>query len=420
MEKITKDLDSSLNLAIAGTGAAKQDGASDAAVPFDLLSAIPRIPQGRPMTVDETVTELKQHPIFMTDMDDLENAEDNPELAAIQAIAYDGTPLENATNFKEQGNECFRAKKWADAKEFYNKGIALLAAEDKRRSTSTPSASASALNPEDTPDEEISAQHALLETLHGNRAACHLELRNYRSCTTDCASALRLNPSNLKALYRSARALLALDKLPLALDACAHGLQLDPSNAALLSLHTQITTRTTHLTAKSRATAEREALTARRLTLLKTALRARGIRTRSTGAKPEMEDAKIHLTPSEDDPTSTVSFPTLLLYPLQNDMDFIKGFNETQTLENHFAYVFPTPWDRSGEYATAAAVECFMETAAGGLVKVGKKVPLLKVLSSSAVEVVDDLVKIFVVPKGKVEAWVREFKEKKGVVDGKG
>jgi hypothetical protein len=42
------------------------------------------------------------------------------------------------------------------------------------------------------------------------------------------------------------------------------------------------------------------------------------------------------------------------------------------------------------------------------------------VLSGSSVEVVDDLIKIFVVPKAKAERWVREYKEKKGLVDGKG
>ncbi|KAK4449931.1 Tetratricopeptide repeat protein 4 [Podospora aff. communis PSN243] len=410
MDQVTKDLASSLNL--TGDGGGEAANKSVSLNPADILAAMPKMPPGRSMTVDETVAELKKHPIFMTEMEDVENAEDNLELAAIQAIAYDGTPLENATNFKEQGNECFRAKNWADAKEFYTKGIALLTAEDTRRaSSSLPTA-------EDTP-ETISAQHSLLETLHGNRAACHLELRNFRSCTTDCAAALRLNPSNVKALYRSARALFALDKLPLALDAVSHGLSLDPSNPSLSSLQSQITARASALSAKAASEAARASQAQKRAHLLKTALAARGIRTRSTGNKPEMEDARIHLTPSEDDPTSTLSFPTLLLYPLQNDMDFIKGFNETQTLENHFGYVFPTPWDKSGEYSTGG-VECFMETTGGGLVKVGKKVPLLKVLSGSSVEVVDDLIKIFVVPKGKAERWVREYKEKKGVADVKG
>jgi hypothetical protein len=58
-------------------------------------------------------------------------------------------------------------------------------------------------------------------------------------------------------------------------------------------------------------------------------------------------------------------------------------------------------------------VECYVETVSGGLVKVGRKVPLLKVLGTGNVEVVDDLLKVFVVPKARVEGWVKEFKEKK-------
>ena len=45
-----------------------------------------------------------------------------------------------------------------------------------------------------------------------------------------------------------------------------------------------------------------------------------------------------------------------------------------------------------------------METLTGGLVKVGKKVPPGEVLGGGKVEVVDDLVKLMVVPRGRREA----------------
>ncbi len=146
--------------------------------------------------------------------------------------------------------------------------------------------------------------------------------------------------------------------------------------------------------------------------LLWAAIRARGIRTRMTEKPPEMGDVKMQLLPDPGDPQSHLSFPTVLLYPVHLESDFIKAFSETESLEQHFGYVFPLPWDHEEAYATNN-VECFMETVSGGLIKVGKKVPLLKVLSTGHVEVVDDLVKIFVVPKGKAEAWVKEYKIKK-------
>ncbi|KAK0744145.1 hypothetical protein B0T18DRAFT_416677 [Schizothecium vesticola] len=378
-----------------------------------LAAAMPALPPGRlalkpGLTVDETVAELKQHPLFMTDLDDTDPA-DNPDLAALQALAFDGTPLENATNFKEQGNECFRAKRWADAKEFYTKGIAVLLSSDlKRKNAATPPSSQDT-TPTPTPTPESTEELTLLESLYVNRAATHLSLRNHRSTTLDCAAALRLNPANLKALYRSARALLLTDRLPAARDACERGLALSPTNPPLLALSADITAREAQLAAKEAA----EARAAHRERLLRAALAARGIVTRETGRPPEMEDARVKLVPDEESAESSVVVPVLLLYPEDGETDFIKAFGEAETLGQHFGYVFPLPWDREGRY-TAGGVECFAEAAAGGLVKVGKGVVLLKVLGEGMVEVVDGLVKVFVVPKGRVEGWVARWKETKG------
>jgi hypothetical protein len=64
--------------------------------------------------------EMSLHPLFMQT---LNPADENVELEALQALAYEGTPLEIATNFKVQGNEAFREKRVRDALEFYTKGI---------------------------------------------------------------------------------------------------------------------------------------------------------------------------------------------------------------------------------------------------------------------------------------------------------
>ncbi|KAK4100266.1 TPR-like protein [Parathielavia hyrcaniae] len=410
-----------------------------------LDAMLPELPPGRAlhagMTFEETLADLNKHPLFMTELD---APEDNEELAALQALAYDGTPLENAANFKEQGNECFREKRWSDAREFYGKGIAILAAEEQRRARGekkrvTKAAEPVTLNPdadnspnidleeedpnppkeeeedlEEVADDpaEVKSEQTFLETLYINRAACHLELRNHRSCTLDCASALRLNPRNIKALYRSARALLAVHKIAEADDACARGLATDPSNKPLLALAQDIVRAGEADAARRTAEDERREKERRRETLLGAALQARAIRTRSTGRPPDMEDARVKLAPDELDPASALVVPTLLLYPCQLESDFIKAFNERESLDQHFGYVFPLPWDRTGEYSPAG-VECYAEAVSGGLVKVGRKVPLLKLLSGGNVEVVDDLLKIYVVPKSRAEGWVKEWKEKK-------
>ncbi|KAI1130519.1 TPR-like protein [Nemania abortiva] len=392
----------------------------------------PELSPGRAMmsekkTVDEVVAELKKSPFFMTEL------EENDETEAFKALAYEGTPLENGSEFKEQGNECFKTRRWGDAKEFYTKGILILAAEERKRkqaadlSSKKPSTTASRSNDkegekedrekEEISEDEIRKERATLESLYVNRAACHLELKNYRSCWLDSSAALRLNSNNIKAYYRSARAFLAVGRIAEADDACARGLAIDPSNNPLKSVARDIIKKAEETGVRQRREAERIAKEKRREALVKAALRAREIRTRATAQPPEMEDAGIKLVPDPDDPASHLAFPTVLLYPVHLESDFIKGFNETDALADHLGYVFPLPWDREGVY-TLAGVECYMETVAGGLIKLGKKVPLLKVLAGGKVEVVDEVVRIFVLPKAQAAAWVEEFKMKKAAEKG--
>ncbi|KAI3322169.1 TPR-like protein [Xylariaceae sp. AK1471] len=414
-----------------------QDAGSSTSKPAT-AAIFPELSPGRAMTekktVDEVVAELKKSPFFMTEL------EENDETEAFKALAYEGTPLETAAGFKEQGNECFKRKRWVDAKEFYTKGILILAAEERKRkqaaaepSSQPPTNVGSQEKDENKGDrkkeegeenkeaseEEIQQQRATLESLYVNRAACHLELKNYRSCWLDGSAALRLNPKNIKAYYRSARAFLAVGRIAEADDACARGLAFDESNAALKTVAKEIIAKAEEADARQRREAERLAKEKRREMLIKVALKARGIRTRATAQPPEMEDAGVKLVPDPDDPASHLSFPTVLLYPAQLESDFVKAFNETETLADHLGYVFPLPWDREAAY-TLAGVECYMETVAGGLIKVGKKVPLLKVLAGGKVEVVDEVVRIFILPKAQAAAWVEEFKMKKAAEKGGG
>jgi hypothetical protein len=351
----------------------------------------------RDKPAEEILADLNKMPLFMTSL------EESDDLEALKALAYEGTPLEVASGFKERGNESFKEKGWKDAKEYYGKGIQVLLAEVRKRQEGEHTAA---------DKEETKKEVSVLEACLVNRAACHLELKNFRSCVMDCGSARKINSGNIKAYYRSAKALLALDRIAEADDACARGLELDSENKALQGVANEIIKKNEKIADKKRKEAEREMRRRKEVATLKAALKARNIKTRKTAQPPEMEDAKVELTPDPVDPSSTLSFPTVLLYPLALESDFIKAFNEMQTLGDHLAYILPLPWDKKGEY-TPTGVECYMETLTGGLIKVGRKVTLLKVLSEGNVEVVDDVVRIFVVPKGSADVWVKEFKQKK-------
>ncbi|SPN98606.1 related to hsp90 chaperone complex associated protein CNS1 [Cephalotrichum gorgonifer] len=362
-------------------------------------------PQEAPRkTVDEVWEDFNKSPLFMTEL------EENDDIAALQALAYEGTPFDNASDFKERGNECFAEKNPRDAVEYYSKGVNILWHEERKRRPGEVTIGQTEGVP--ATEEEIAQQKKVLEALYINRAASHLELGNYRSCWLDCAAALRLNPKNVKAWYRSAKALLKVDRIEEADDACARGLALDPDNKALRGVADDIIKRNEFVQKRKKLQEAREASERRKKEVLAAAIKARGVRMRKTDKPPEMEDARVKLVPDEEDPRSTLVFPTMLFYPLHFETDFIKAFNEQETLGDHLSYVFPLPWDTKGEY-TAAKVECYVETVTGGLIKIGKKLPLLNVLGGGKVEVVDQVVKIFVVPKAGAEGWVKTFKEQK-------
>ncbi|WPH00555.1 Hypothetical protein R9X50_00338500 [Acrodontium crateriforme] len=356
-------------------------------------------------TADELIAEMKKIPLFMTDMDDVD--EDNPAIAAIRAIAYEGTRAEVAENFKIQGNELVQMRRWADAREFYTKAIVAL----KSPQPKNPHANS---DEDEEIDEEAEAKKERIanEACHANRALCNLELKNYGSCNRDCASALKLNPRNIKAWYRAASACLALDKIPEALDACQSGLGYDANNAPLQALQLKIEKRQTHLAELEAVRAKRAERERRERATLQHALQARNIISRKTKQAPDMEDAAITLE-NPVDASSTLILPAMLLYPLHAQSDFIKAFREDESIDQHLEYILPTPWDEEHEY-TPETVECYMETISGGLIKAGKNLSLLKVLASGKVEVIDDLVKINVVPKAKAALWIAEFKKRRG------
>ncbi|KAH6687729.1 hypothetical protein F5X68DRAFT_206156 [Plectosphaerella plurivora] len=365
-------------------------------------------------TIDELVADLRTSPLFMNELDP-----DSEQVQALQALAFEGTPLENSLSFKDQGNECFTARRHADAREFYTKGIDLLAPLERRRRKGEKTTHMETVEGDDEreievedDEDDIKKQRATLEALYVNRAACALELKNYRACWLDCGHALLLNPRNVKAYYRSSRALLSVGRLAEADDAAKRGITIDPSNKPLQIVARDVTTALEAADRKRRADEEREASERRKKATLEAALKARNFRTRSTGAPPEMGDARVRLVPDEEDPRSSVVVPVVLMYPNDMETDFIQAFGETDSIGDHLGYVFPLPWDTKKRY-TPAGVECFVETAAGGLVKWGKKLSLLKVLGAGSIEVVDDVLKVFVLPAAEAAAWVTEFKTKK-------
>ncbi|KAL8869880.1 MAG: hypothetical protein Q9174_003934, partial [Haloplaca sp. 1 TL-2023] len=164
-----------------------------------------------------------------------------------------------------------------------------------------------------------------------------MNLENYRMTLHDTSHALTLLPSNTKAHYRAALALLQLSRHTEALDLVTRALVLtkppsealsstspSPEHTSFLSLQTRITTaqtaHTTHLSTQH----ARSHRAFREHTTLAAAFRALNITTRDTG-RPDLEDAVPSLKPDPLDPSSTLHLPILLLYPITGQTDFLKS-----------------------------------------------------------------------------------------------
>ena len=147
-------------------------------------------------TPAEVLSALNRTPLFMTSLDDTDGgAGENVELEALKALAYEGTPVEVAENFREQGNECFRAKKWSDAVEFYTKGVVVLQEARKKRT------GGHVEEEEENGKIEVQEERGLEEACLVNRAACNLELSMCMSSLTRLALILEEQKLNSN-LYR--------------------------------------------------------------------------------------------------------------------------------------------------------------------------------------------------------------------------
>ena len=137
----------------------------------------PAMASAKQYTADEVVTMLNRTPLFMTELDETDgDGGDNIELEALRALAYEGTRAEIAQNFREQGNDLAKEKRWADAKEYYTKAVAALKA----------SATEAQLKDEAQNEESEKSKRTELEELcYVNRALCNLELSTLPSNSPD-------------------------------------------------------------------------------------------------------------------------------------------------------------------------------------------------------------------------------------------
>lgn len=346
----------------------------------------PQLSEFKDKTTDEVLTELNKMPFFMTQ---LEAGTENTELEALKALAYEGEPHEVAGNFKNQGNDQYKAKRYKDARALYTKGIDVKCDDTK-----------------------------INEALFANRAICELELKNYRRCVNDCKAALNLNPKNLKCYFRMGKAFLALDKLKEAQETLDFGLKIDESNVSLKNLSASINKRIAEIKAREEAKLKEQQDKENKKIMLESALTLRNVKSISTTEPAELlRESKIKLE-NPMDFESQMIYPAIIMYPTTNEFDFIGEVGELTTVQELLDLIMQRPpeWFEMEGHKNFSPKKliAFMETQAGGLIKAGKKLTFHDILKKEtpSVPLFDDAIKIFFVPKVESEEWISKWDKK--------
>ncbi|KAJ1551370.1 hypothetical protein HK096_000552 [Nowakowskiella sp. JEL0078] len=365
---------------------------------------------------DEIMRDFNNTPLFMDSLP--EDFHDNDALSALQTLFFTGDSL---------GNECFQSGRsgFKDALEFYSKGIAAKAENSELNSV-----------------------------LYSNRAAVHLEMQNYRSVLNDCSKAINFNPKNVKAYFRSAKALLFLDRAEEALDCIEYGLHIDSTNGALLAEKNKATKRAEELKFRDKKREEKLRIQIEEKLVLIAEIKSRGIKlVDSAFLKDEPTPTKNKPTTIDQnyinilekmktmtigrsvyspgfepkielDTEKLLNLPVLFLYPEYAQHDSIAQFNEKDTFLDHLSVMFDDPenrpaWDNNGKYISenlevyfeklpkALDIISVLETgnALDGvkkskILKVGKKLPLGNVVSHKDFVMVDGTAVFFVLVAG--------------------
>lgn len=330
--------------------------------------------------------EMEQHPLFATKLP--ENAELPPLVEAMQQLKYDAkanTPRELAGQYKEDGNNNFRLKKYRWAVDSYTEGL-------KQKCD----------------DVELNAQ------LYCNRAAAHLRLENYGSALADSKAALKLMPGYAKAMEKAASSCWGLKRCDECIDWCAKLLALKPKNEAEVKSMWAKAEHHLRLSERDRRKAELKAKQkAKTEAALRSALLERGIQLPQaeegecenfealTPTHPALQDHRVHLAADG----KGLVWPAVFLYPEVMQSDFVQTFDEATTFGEQLELILgdassQPEWNESGHYAPQRVSVWFKDRESGKPVLISPKSTLGQVVFDKRFHVYNGTVSFWVLPKG--------------------
>lgn len=344
----------------------------------------PQLSELAQKSTEEIMDEFNRMPFFMNKLDETDgDGGENVQLEALKSLAYEGTPEEIATNFKNQGNECFQSKQFQHAVQYYTQGL----------------------------DADCGVD-VINVALYLNRAACNLKLKNYRRCIEDCKRALQIDDSNVKACYRAGQAFFAVDRLDEGRQILEYGLSKDSGNQAIKE--------TLELILKKEKQKEEQANKKKRLAddkilkekTLQLAINLRGIKVIHSLRPTEFLDGAVLKLEDPLDVESQLIFPAMILYPTIDEFDYVAEVGELTLASDLLSILLDRPkeWfeDPKHKHFNSRSLQCYLETVSGGLVKIGKKAAINTALMAeqSKAPLFDNGLRLYVVPKESFDQWI--------------
>ncbi|KAG8737128.1 hypothetical protein FRC10_008550 [Ceratobasidium sp. 414] len=324
-------------------------------------------------------------PLFMRELpsDNDTSESDNNTLAALQSLIHEGPPEEVASNFKDQGNEYFKSRRFREAIGFYTQGVDALTTQPIEGQGDTVKR---------IPVQE--KDRPLYNALLLNRAAANLELENFGRVLKDAHLVLEHDSRSSKALFRAARALIKLRRFEEAADACDRCLAFDSENKDVKGVKDLAVK---GIEEQTRKTLEK-AQAAERDKAIKVALDAALKRHSITISRTPGDDVDPESLPRLDPPlptdpgTAELICRVALVYPQHGQTDLIIRFSTHDTLGAHLDSILPDPsspdgqveyplWDTKREYSSRA-VNAYVRTRQGRVLKLGRNKTLAEICAN--------------------------------------
>ncbi|KAJ1733934.1 HSP70/90 co-chaperone [Coemansia biformis] len=327
--------------------------------------------------------DMESMPLFMTRLP--EEDEGSVAVEALKSLVSDEPPEEMSSTLKDEGNLFFKRGRFREAVSQYTQALRY---------------------DHDNKDLEV--------TLLINRAAANLELQNYGKVLHDCSRALSLRQKTPKALFRAAKACIALEKFDEAFECCRWAMDMEPENKELVRLQAQTeeARRLHEQRVKVREAREREREAAREMLRKAVEIRDRlafdmSPANRRKDVYPwECGEYQVEL----DRETGHLLWPVAFQYPESKESDLVQRFDEAASLRDMLAQVLEEPphWDdrRRPKYTLDNVDTYFLSCPVGGtdrderLVKVGSSTPLATILDSDKYVIRDGIPSFLVLPRG--------------------